>query len=288
MLTSASALRSAARGAARCTRRRSAPSNWYSASAAPQQQQSQTLRPEPGAPQPPGAIFSLFAGQPAGTCWDVLAHWSDRQPATFDDHGLTLHFSHSFDAHLGCPNVTTDVRVTCDKAARTPIATGRQVEGVCAWKITVRTADASVCSPGDEAGVQQHAKLVGGRASAPAPARFSNVAPRRSATDGSIIDAHDGNYVQDADGTWWYFGMGYGLCNDTGTVNGCDAKCGYSWRNVIGVWSSPDLSNDRWTRRGEVLPYEERPAEANCTYFRAHGAYSAATRKWVVWVNAIG
>jgi serine O-acetyltransferase len=58
MLTSASALRSAARGAARCTRRRSAPSNWYSASAAPQQQQSQTLRPEPGAPQPPVSSYT--------------------------------------------------------------------------------------------------------------------------------------------------------------------------------------------------------------------------------------
>ena len=57
MLTSASALRSAARGAARCTRRRSAPSNWYSASAAPQVEQ-QKLRPEPGAPQPPVSSYT--------------------------------------------------------------------------------------------------------------------------------------------------------------------------------------------------------------------------------------
>ena len=56
MLTSASALRSAARGAARCTRRRSAPSSWYSASAAPQAEQ--TLRPEPGAPQPPVSTYT--------------------------------------------------------------------------------------------------------------------------------------------------------------------------------------------------------------------------------------
>ena len=126
------------------------------------------------------------------------------------------------------------------------------------------------------------------RALATTPAvRFSNTAPRRNAADGSIIDAHDGNYLQDENGTWWYWGMGYGLCNETGTVNGCDPKCGYSSRNVVGVWSSPDLANDHWTRRGEVLPYNARPAEANCTWFRAHGAYAAATRKWVVWINAI-
>jgi hypothetical protein len=81
--------------------------------------------------------------------------------------------------------------------------------------------------------------------------------------------------------------MGYGLCNDTGTVNGCDPACGYSAANTVGVWSSPDLSNDKWTKRAEVLSYGSRPKGTNCTYFRSHGAFSRSTGKWVVWVNAV-
>jgi hypothetical protein len=73
-----------------------------------------------------------------------------------------------------------------------------------------------------------------------------------------------------------------------GKVNGCDPKCGYSAANTVGVWTSPDLSNDRWTKVAEVLPYSERPNGTNCTYFRSHGAYFNSTKKWVVWVNAIG
>ena len=56
----------------------------------------------------------------------------------------------------------------------------------------------------------------------------------------------------------------------------------------MGVWSSPDLSSDTWVKRAEVLPYTERANGTNCTYFRSHGAFSPATQKWVVWVNAVG
>eukprot|EP01043_Picozoa_sp_COSAG02_P092402 COSAG02_NODE_29022_length_577_cov_1.081590_1_plen_130_part_10 len=108
------------------------------------------------------------------------------------------------------------------------------------------------------------------------PATFSNIEPRRD-TAGQIIDAHDGNYLF-TNGTWWYFAMGYGLCNDTGTVNGCDPSCGYSAANTVGVWSSPTLSNDNWTKRSEVLPYAKRPNGTNCTYFRSHGAFSHSTQ----------
>ena len=107
---------------------------------------------------------------------------------------------------------------------------------------------------------------------------YSNVIPRTD-RDGKIIDAHDGNYVFH-EGKWWYFAMGYGLCSDTGTVNGC-VKCGSSWNNTIGVWSNTALTNKNWTKEGEVLPYAMRPDEANCTYFRSHGVYSKFTKKWV-------
>ena len=93
-------------------------------------------------------------------------------------------------------------------------------------------------------------------AAAATSATFSNIEPRRD-THGQIIDAHDGNY-QLVNGTWHYFAMGYGLCNDTGTVNGCDPKCGYSPANTVNVWTSPDLSNSNWTKLAEVLPYAER------------------------------
>ena len=118
-----------------------------------------------GTPLPPGAVFSLFEHQPAGTCWDVLAHWSDRQAPTFGDDGLVLHFSHPFDAHLGCldTNVTVHVNVTCDSQAHEPIATGSQIRG-CEWVIGVQTADPGVCS-------RPHA------AAPLPPVRYSNVVP---------------------------------------------------------------------------------------------------------------
>ena len=81
--------------------------------------------------------------------------------------------------------------------------------------------------------------------------------------------------------------MGYGLCNDTGTVNGCNA-CGGSKNNTVGIWSNAVLGNEGWVKEGEVLPYAHRPAAANGTWYRSHGAYSKFTKKWVVWINAQG
>ena len=140
-----------------------------------------------GAAMPPGAVFSLFAGQPAGTCWDVLAHWSDRLAPTFASDGLALRFSHAFDAHLGCfgTNVTVEVQIVCDRAAREPVAAGRQTGG-CAWRLLVRTADRGRVVVADRIDGRRADGRVGG-SDGIGPGRFSNVAPRRSATDGSII-----------------------------------------------------------------------------------------------------
>lgn len=101
-----------------------------------------------GVPMPPGAVYSFFEGEPAGTCWDVLAHWHDRRAPTFDNVGVTLHFSHPFDAHLGClsTNVTVATRVACDPEALVPVAKGVRTHG-CDWQFLVQTADASVCKP---------------------------------------------------------------------------------------------------------------------------------------------
>ena len=117
--------------------------------------------------------------------------------------------------------------------------------------------------------------------------RYSNVKPRVD-TAGAIIDGHDGNYVYDVTRKKWFaFLMGYGLCNDTGTVNGCNA-CGGSKNNTVGIWSNTVLGNEGWLKEGEVLPYAQRPAAANGTWYRSHGVYSKFTKKWVVWINAQG
>ena len=101
-----------------------------------------------GAAMPPGNLFSMFRGERAGTCWDVLSHWKDRRSTHFDAKGLTMRFSHQFDAHLGCvgENVTTSVKVACAPSARSPVARGVHVGG-CEWAIRVDTAEPAVCSP---------------------------------------------------------------------------------------------------------------------------------------------
>lgn len=105
-----------------------------------------------GATMPPGNVFSMFEGEKKGTCWDVLAHWKDLVPQGQRD-GLSLLFSHSGDAHLGCveQNVTVAVEVACNPSlprALDPVAKGAQDVGSCHWDIRVETADEAVCSPG--------------------------------------------------------------------------------------------------------------------------------------------
>lgn len=99
-----------------------------------------------GVPMPPGSVFSLIQDGAPGTCWDVLAHWSDRKSPTFEANGITLHYSHAFDAHLGCvdENVTVSIHVACDPAAHEPKASGEHSEG-CHWQFDVETS--TVCEP---------------------------------------------------------------------------------------------------------------------------------------------
>jgi hypothetical protein len=124
-----------------------------------------------GEPMPPGNVFSVFGGEPAGTCWDVLARWSDlvgpdaegnevaavvNDEHRADEHApaagvaVSLLFSHAFDAHLGCleHNVTVDINVRCNASLPSeldPLAEGAQTAGACAWRIRIQTADESVC-----------------------------------------------------------------------------------------------------------------------------------------------
>ena len=55
-----------------------------------------------GARMPPGSVYSMFAGEKPGTCWDVLGHRSDLSTSSAAPPGVAvrLTFSHAFDAHL--------------------------------------------------------------------------------------------------------------------------------------------------------------------------------------------
>jgi hypothetical protein len=115
---------------------------------------------------------------------------------------------------------------------------------------------------------------------------FSNTAPRLD-TGGAILNAHDGTtrrYSPNA--PFFYHAIGYPACNETGAINGCNS-CIFSRNNSIDVWSSPDLSSGSWSKVYTAYP---NPAAAfpQCTYFRSQVIYSAATQRYVLWVNAVG
>jgi hypothetical protein len=104
--------------------------------------------------QPPGALYAMFGGEPAGRCWDVLARWGHLESvaATPPDrgHGITLGFSRPGDPHIDCKAVTVEVDVLCDHTApaapRDARLVGRQT--VCDWSLELRTSNAAVCGGG--------------------------------------------------------------------------------------------------------------------------------------------
>ena len=115
----------------------------------------------------------------------------------------------------------------------------------------------------------------------------SNIAPRR-ATDGSIIDAHDGNVVQDphTPGLFYYFAAGYGDCREPPGLNGCatwcdNCGCGFYYNHSVNVYSTSDFV--LWTAHGNVLPLgAPRP---NSVLFSPKALYNARNKEWVLWFN---
>jgi len=109
---------------------------------------------------------------------------------------------------------------------------------------------------------------------------WSNIGYRVNKT-GEIMDAHDGSYNQwTPGGPWYYYAMGYGTCKQGQDMcHGCGY--GYSW---IGVWRSPDMSNNSWT----LLRDARDGTWPKCTYFRVHVVYNIKTQLYVLWVNLNG
>lgn len=117
----------------------------------------------------------------------------------------------------------------------------------------------------------------------------SNIVPRR-ATTGAIIDAHDGNVVEDPStpGLFWYFAAGYGNCTEPRGLNGCstwcdNCGCGFFYNHSVNAFSSTDFNT--WTAHGNVLPLGgPRP---NSVLFSPKVLYNDRTREWVLWYNVM-
>jgi len=119
----------------------------------------------------------------------------------------------------------------------------------------------------------------------------SNIAPRRT-SDGAIIDAHDGNVIQDphTPGLYYYFAAGYGDCREPPGLNGCASwcdgcGCGFFYNHSVNVYSTTDFAT--WTAHGNVLPLGfPRP---NSVLFSPKALYNAAANngkgEWVLWYN---
>ncbi len=110
---------------------------------------------------------------------------------------------------------------------------------------------------------------------------FSNISPRLNVT-GNIMDAHDGSYNRwDQSGLWYYYAMGYGECSQGQDM--CNGHCGYGY-SWIGVWTSPDLSNQSW----KLLREARDDTWPSGVYFRVHVVYNPTTRLYILWVNING
>jgi hypothetical protein len=112
---------------------------------------------------------------------------------------------------------------------------------------------------------------------------ISNVLPRRD-VNGSLMDLHDGTILQ-VNGTYFYWGMSYGLCNIT--KSGCDGlwyppHCGYRTDHNLSLYSSPDLVS--WTFVLDALPMPSRPS---AVYYRPQVVHNAATGLFVLWINTV-
>jgi hypothetical protein len=103
-----------------------------------------------GVAQPPGMLYTMFEGELAGTCWDVIARWEHfvearALPAASGAKGLVLAFRRAGDAHISCGNVTAEVALRCDASAAQPALAGAQTG--CDWSLVLTTASPAVCRP---------------------------------------------------------------------------------------------------------------------------------------------
>ena len=116
---------------------------------------------------------------------------------------------------------------------------------------------------------------------------FSNTNPRHDST-GQILNAHDGTTRRygGPGSPFYYHSVGYPPCAEPGEINGCN-KCIFSAKNTLDVWRSPDLSSGSWIKTHTVYP-NASSGLPTCTYFRSQAVFNPATKKYVLWANAVG
>lgn len=115
-------------------------------------------------------------------------------------------------------------------------------------------------------------------------ANVSNVKPRVDVVTGNIMDMHDGTTIR-INGTFYWYGAGYGPCHELATGCGSGGQvgtCGFQVDHVVNVATSADLVH--WTFHGAVLTPENRP---NGIMYSPWVAQSPSTKKWVLWVNIL-
>lgn len=115
---------------------------------------------------------------------------------------------------------------------------------------------------------------------------LSNNLPRRQ-TNGSIIDAHDGNVLFDSTtSTYLYFAAGYGLCKEPPDESGCaggvlnNSMCGFFNNHSVNLYTSQDLVT--WTYEGNVLPEANR---VDGVLYSPKVIYHEASHTYVLWYN---
>lgn len=111
----------------------------------------------------------------------------------------------------------------------------------------------------------------------------SNVAPRRDAATGAILDIHDGVTLRVGDEFWWY-GASYGGCVEqpSGCASIAVGACGFNLNHTVSAARSTDLVT--WTLVPDVLAESARPAGI---MFSPWVAFSPATQRYVMWYNML-
>jgi hypothetical protein len=116
---------------------------------------------------------------------------------------------------------------------------------------------------------------------------ISNVVPRR-ATDGAIMDAHDGKVLRSADGTYYWYAASYGNCTEptgnTGCKGAAPGACGFQLNHNVSVFSSRDLVT--WTDEGHALEMASSGLSGDIL-FCPKVLYNAATQTFVMYFNWI-
>eukprot|EP01051_Picozoa_sp_SAG22_P009466 SAG22_NODE_792_length_7198_cov_1.752641_2_plen_449_part_00 len=114
----------------------------------------------------------------------------------------------------------------------------------------------------------------------------SNIAPRLD-SNGSIMDAHDGNTVQFGRGEpYYWYAMGYGKCIEDGRAANQTHGCGLRSNNTVGIWSSATLASGSWKLERMMRPSDGASGWPKCTYFRVHTVYNRRTATYMMWINA--